>query len=441
MKKLIAAIVMAAPLFSLTGCAHLATHGKQSESFRSFIEETREAQADDYIGKRGVRVKDQAAFEQMRRYLLDRYKGVHVSHSFVGSHDEDVDCIPIAEQMSLKSKSGEEERVEWKLPEVPAISGKERKEPAAGEFKGRKSLDITLKRDDFDQEGNERYCEDDTIPVRRVTLDDLVRFPDLNSFFRKGERRDDRPIPGDSQHYYARGVQFVDNFGADSWLNVWSPTVASDQMSLSQIWVVADTGNNKQTVEAGWQVYPDKWDSDNAALFTYYTTGGYQDGTGCYNVDCSGFVQTANNVYLGSGFDHYSATDQTQWGFELQYKRNTDGNWWLFYRGPDNWIPVGYYPHSLFGAGALSRKADKIAFGGEDTGTPSAKQMGSGTMSNQGFGKSAFQNTIFYIDTNTVSQWANLGKEEPDPTCYDTTINNIYGNWGTYLYFGGPSCN
>ena len=142
----------------------------------------------------------------------------------------------------------------------------------------------------------------------------------------------------------------------------------------------------------------------------------------------------------GIGINHYSATDQTQWGFELQYKRNTDGNWWLFYRGGGDWIPVGYYPKSLFGDGRLSRKAEKVAFGGEDTGGPSAKQMGSGAKSDQGFGKAAFQNTIFYIDTNTVSQWANLSKEEPDPTCYTATINNVFGSWGTYIYFGGLSC-
>jgi hypothetical protein len=237
-------------------------------------------------------------------------------------------------------------------------------------------------------------------------------------------------------------VQFVNNLGADSWLNVWSPTVASGRMSLSQLWVVAGTDNDKQTVEAGWQVYPDKWHSNNAALFIYYTKGGYQKGTGCYNTECDGFKQVANNVYLGSGFDHYSATDQGQWGFELQYKRSpTTGSWWLFYRGPGDWIPVGYYPKSLFGDGKLATQAEKVAFGGEDTGEPSAKQMGSGATADKHFSKAAFQNTIFYIDTQVVSQWANLSEEEPDPKCYTAEINNIFGSWGTYLYFGGPSCN
>jgi hypothetical protein len=438
MKKLVVALLMIVVPLSLTACSHLNNGNGGADSFRDFVDETKEAQPDDYLGQPGVRVIDDAAFDRMKQYLLDRYKGVHVTHSFTGAHGEAVDCIPLSEQMSLKGEKG----VEYRVPPVPTVLSTPippKAEGAAGTTRERKWLDISLKQGERDAEGNERYCKENTIPVRRVTLDDLVRFPTLEDFFHKGERREDR-IPADSQHYYARGAQYVDNFGADSWLNVWNPTVASDQMSLSQIWVVGDTGNNKQTVEAGWQVYPDKWDSDNAALFIYYTTGGYRDGTGCYNVDCSGFIQVANNVYLGSGFDHYSATNQSQWGFELQYKRNTDGNWWLFYRGPGDWIPVGYYPQSLFGNGRLATKAEKVAFGGEDTGSAAAKQMGSGATADKGFGSAAFQNTIFYIDTNTVSQWANLSKEEPDPTCYTTDIHNIYGSWGTYLYFGGPSC-
>jgi hypothetical protein len=49
-------------------------------------------------------------------------------------------------------------------------------------------------------------------------------------------------------------------------------------------------------------------------------------------------VQIANNVYFGKGFDHYSSTNGGQWGFNLQWKRAPDGNWWLFYKGPGNYI-------------------------------------------------------------------------------------------------------
>jgi hypothetical protein len=437
MERFISRLLLIIPLISLTACSHTP---KSRAAFSDFMLDIQEAQADQFVGKRGYRVQDEVAFDKMKNYLLNRYKGVHVTHSFIGPNNERVDCIPVQEQPSIKDRKGPAGPIDWKVPPVPPTSGMLKSEPATGEFKGRKAVDLTLKPDALDPEGNARFCTGNTIPVRRVTIEDVARFPTLEAFFRKGERREVRPIPGDNEHYYARGVQHVDNFGADSWLNLWNPTVAKDQFSLSQLWVVGDTGDNKQTVEAGWQVFPDRWNSDKAALFIYYTTGGYQDGTGCYNLDCSGFVQTSNNVYLGSGFDHYSTPGEVQWGFELQYKRNTDGNWWLFYRGGGDWIPVGYYPHAVFGTGKLGRNADKVAFGGEDTGSPSAKQMGSGEKAEQGYGKAAFQNTIFYIDTNMASKWANLTKEEPDPTCYNTAISNIYGAWGTNLYFGGPSC-
>jgi len=285
--------------------------------------------------------------------------------------------------------------------------------------------------------------------MRRVTLEETTRFKNLRGFFSKGSKLDDFRKgtdrgqgdipPEDATHYYARGVQYVDNFGADSWLNVWNPAVSDKQFSLSQQWIVGGDGGTKQTAEGGWQVYPQKYNSSNAALFIFYTTAGYSDG--CYNLDCSGFVQLANNIYLGRGFTNYSSTDGTQWGFNLQWKRGSDGTWWLFYRGPGDYIVVGYYPHSLYGNGTLATKATKIAFGGEDTGQLSAKQMGSGQKANAGWQKAAYQNMIFYIDTNTTSQWANLDKYESNPDCYTTDLHDIYGNWGTYLFLGGASCN
>jgi neprosin-like protein len=425
----------------LASCALPGPQSDDGADFQAFVESIDRAKADDYLGKPGVRAADRASFDKMKAYLVDHYRGMHVTHTFTEAGDVSVDCVPILEQPSIKNLRSDERTIERRPPSV--LETPRGIEPQQGrtEFSARRTIDITLKRGVVDAAGRERFCRGDTIPIRRITLDDLVRFRSLEAFFHKGERREGRQIPGDEQHYYARGVQFVNNFGGDAWLNVWSPSVASGEMSLSQLWVVADTGDAKQTTEAGWQVFPDKWNSNNAALFIYYTSGGYKDGTGCYNLDCDGFKQVANNVYLGAGFDHYSGSDQTQWGFELQYKRNTDGNWWLFYRGGGDWIAVGYYPKSLFGNGKLSVQAEKVAFGGEDTGSDSAKQMGSGDKSDQHFAKAAYQNTVFYIDTHVVSQWATLSKEEPDPTCYTAEINNITGAWGTYLYFGGPSCN
>jgi hypothetical protein len=412
------------------------------EPFGRFIERTRSATFTQYRERGETQVRDGAAFEEMKAHVLRLYEGVTVRHSFA-DNAHFVDCVPRDQQPGIRlGAAGERVSTRLGRPADPPRLRRGTQPPGTA-----RTLDVRLKRGQRDAHGNERYCPARTIPMRRVSLDELVRFPTLRDFLR-GDKIDDgsldgRPrqdLPADSStHYYARGAHWVDNFGGASWLNVWSPTVASNRMSLSQIWVVGGEGSSKQTVEGGWQVYPDKWGSNNAALFIFYTTKGYDDG--CYNLDCTGFVQIANNIYLGGGFTNYSSDGGTQWVFRLQWKRHTDGNWWLFYQGPGDYIPVGYYPKSLFGTGQLASKANKIAFGGEDTGKPSAKQMGSGKKAAEGWQKAAYQRRAFYIDTGGTSQWADLTKYEPNPDCYTATIHNITGSWGTYLYFGGPSCN
>jgi hypothetical protein len=403
--------------------------------FAQFIQDTRSARFEDYARQRSA-VRDPRNFEEMKAHILRLYEGVHPTNSFF-ENGSFVDCVPLRQQPGLRGALPAR-------PDKAAIAPAQRRGASiGGRLPATRALDLTLKPNEKDRFGSVKYCRSGTIPMRRITLEEMSRFDSLGGFLRRGKsgegERKGPELPADSSsHYYARGLQYVDNLGGDAWLNVWSPTVADSRMSLSQLWVVGEGSNPKQTVEAGWQVYPSVWDSDNAALFIFYTSNDYKDG--CYNTECDKFVQVASNVYLGNGFDHYSTSGGGQWGFNLQWKRSNAGNWWLFYKGPGNYIAVGYYPKSLFGTGYLSRQANKIAFGGEDTGKPSAKQMGSGSLAANGWTKAAFQKSVFYIDTNVVSQWNNLTKYESDPSCYTADIHNIYGSWGTHLYFGGPSC-
>jgi Neprosin len=428
-----------AALLVIAGCARRPEDTSKIASFDAFVAATGKASAKDYLGKPGVRVTGEAEFGLMKDYLLERYRGMHVKHSFHGSEGAFIDCVPFGEQPSLRGVAAA--TIERKAPTLTGTPTTIDPSQHAGEFTARQAADATLKAGVKDELGNERFCQGDTIPIMRITLEQLVQFATLEGFFHKGEVVDGVLIPGGESHYYAVGRQQIANSGADSWLNVWSPKVADKQMSLSQIWVTGGDGDGKQTIEVGWQVYPGHWHSDNAALFIFHTIDNYKKGKGCYNTDCDGFVQVANNVYLGSGFDHYSSIDGGQWGFEIQVQRADTGSWWLFYRGPGAWIPFGYFPRSVFGEGILSRQAERFTVGGETTGEASAKEMGSGRKAAEHFGKAAFQNGIFYIDANRQSHWGDLFKIEPDPTCYTTEINNVSGAWGTYLYFGGPSCN
>src|SRR5271154_4347252 len=69
--------------------------------FRAFIENTKAAGWSIYTARTESRVKDAAAFEEMRQHILTMYQGVHASHSFVRDNNH-VDCVPIMEQPSVR---------------------------------------------------------------------------------------------------------------------------------------------------------------------------------------------------------------------------------------------------------------------------------------------------------------------------------------------------
>lgn len=434
----------------LTACPKPQLATEKDIPFSEFIASVRGAKFEDYSKRPDARVESAAEFEKMRKHLVFLYEGVRPVNTFINANNQFIDCIPIEQQPGLRNPKTGPLQLQREPPKFLSADALPQKAGGNTERapKDRRMADLTLKPGVRDRFGHEMYCKPGTIPLRRITLEEMTRFRTLRDFFSKGGRpfvgakKGDRPglrVPGDASHYYSAAFQNVSNRGGDSWLNLWNPTVNTHEMSLSQIWVSGGSGDGTQTVEAGWQVYPDRWGGNNAALFIYHTPNNYADG--CYNVECSGFVQVANNVYLGAGFDHYSERDGGQWGFNIQVQHHTDGNWWLFYRGPGDYIAFGYYPGSVYGTGRLSIDADQIGWGGEDTGSPSALQEGSGSPASEGWGRAAFHDVVFYIDTRTVSQWTELFEVVQPSGCYTTDISNASSNGQkTYFYFGGPSC-
>jgi hypothetical protein len=393
--------LLAALLFAAVGFTTAAAQVPRGDadktafvSLREAMQKARSSRYAEYEGRRGVRVESEKAFDEMLKYLLDRYEGVDVVSSFM-LDNRYVDCVKIETQPSVRQQHIRE------IAKPPASSAFERtqRRPGLGQY---------------------RYAES---PLKRG-------LPDW-----------------EDTHLHAYGYQDVTNFGGNSWLDLWNP---SGDFSLSQQWYVGGSGGNTQTVEGGWQVLADKYDTDKAVLFIYWTADDYQN-TGCYNLDCSGFVQTNSNWYLGGTWDHYSTTGDGQWGFEMQWKLFS-GNWWLFLKGPGSYEAVGYYPTSIYNGGQLTRNATTIEYGGEVARKSGDvwPQMGSGAFASAGWQFAAYQHTIFYIprdEDDGVGVWASLtAVNEALTRCY--TINYVSANagssWGTYIYFGGPgamTCN
>jgi hypothetical protein len=370
-----------------------------------------------------AKVRSETEFAAMRAYLESYYAGVAPTNSFaVGG--QIVDCVPIQEQPSLRNGASVATPPPDDAGDPPAAGVTEASPNAHG----------------GGAHGHDDRCTSGAIPIRRLTLEELTRFQTLSDFFRKQ--------PGDNAvHEYAHAYQAVDNWGGNAALNLWKTTVnqnQGDDTSIAQHWYAGGSGAQTQTAETGWINYPAKFGSD-PVLFIYWTADDYQS-TGCYNLDCSAFVQVNSDWCLGCKFDHYSQTDGKQYEIELGYYLY-QGNWWLKVGKPswpkheNRWL--GYYPATLYNGGQMSQNAQLIDYGGEvavDKNATSWPCMGSCHFADDGFRSAAFVRRIIYRgDASNKHYTPSLTTDQTNPDCYTITNPQDNGNnWKTYFYFGGP---
>lgn len=382
------------------------------------------------------RVKNSEERARMEKYLAEYQKGQKVVRTIVAPSGEIIDYIDLYTQAGVRMNKIEKNEIQF----APTIRPESEKEDSGARAAAVKTPDML-----FMLTGDS--CPKGAIPVRRLTMETLTRFETLDDFFRKGHGYIHPPCGGDGTsagHAYAHAARSVANWGGESILNVWSPYVEkSNEFSLSQIWVVRGSGNNRETVEAGWQVYKDLYGDWRAHLFIYFTPDNYGSGGG-YNLTTGAFVQVSNTVYIGGGFTNYSSLGGQQWEMKLLlYKDGTNGSWWLRYG--DTW--VGYWPRSRFDANGLRDQADRVDFGGEivDTRTDNRHtrtDMGSGHWPYETFAYAAYQRNIKYVDvSNYYRNATGLSPSHTNNMCYDIDLYETTGSWGVYFYFGGSGYN
>ncbi|KAJ1277164.1 hypothetical protein BS78_05G273900 [Paspalum vaginatum] len=166
-------------------------------------------------------------------------------------------------------------------------------------------------------------CPENTIPIRRTKEEDVLRASSISMFGKK------RPgsIPNHnsfeqsvtSGHEWATASSSADRYyGTKATFNLWQPNIErSGDFSLTQLWIIKGSysGNDLNTIEAGWQVYPGMYGDRNPRLFIYWTRDAYQK-TGCYNL-CAGFVQTNNQIAIGGSLTPVSTYGGSQYEFSI----------------------------------------------------------------------------------------------------------------------------
>lgn len=239
--------------------------------------------------------------------------------------------------------------------------------------------------------------------------------------------------------------------GTQGRLSIWQPHVQDQDFSLAQVWVSSiDTNGKLHSLEAGWQVYRGLYSDSRPRLFVYWTADLYIT-TGCYNLQCPGFIQVSNKWLLGGSFAHIS-TFESDFQYEVKigiFKDRGTGDWWL-QLNDDN---VGFWPRSLFGPGAFDGSNTRIQWGGEiwhRSGEFTDTHMGNGNHPSS----SKHLRVAYVRNLQVVNRHDNL--RDPPPTlssiatyhaCCDIRVHELGGNgshrstWGTYAYFGGPGFN
>ncbi|XP_022965031.1 uncharacterized protein LOC111464977 isoform X2 [Cucurbita moschata] len=197
----------------------------------------------------------------------------------------------------------------------------------------------------------------------------------------------------------------------------------------------------RDSSDSGHEVSPELYGDNYPRFFTYWTTDAYQ-ATGCYNLLCSGFVQTNNKIAIGAAISPRSYYNGRQFDVGLMiWKDPRHGNWWLEI---GQGLLVGYWPAFLFSH--LGSHASMIQFGGEivntrSTGLHTSTQMGSGHFAEEGYGKASYFRNLQIIDwDNSLLPISNLHLLADHPNCYDIRQGNNK-LWGTYFYYGGPGRN
>lgn len=393
--------------------------------FQEFLKSVQAVKVVEAAALPGARVRGSDEFEKMRQHILTRYRGIQVPHSFMDENGQIFDCVPIEEQ-----GGGLESAEAATPPQLPEQAG----EPAAVAPQAAPAPPAK------DQFGNVRVCPAGTIPMRRITPEDIARFPTLERFFRKGPLGGGQQpslsppaIGGTAQHKYAHAAQSVNNLGGHSILSVWSPSVDGSQFSLSQHWYAANTQFGVQTAEVGWQVYPQLYGHSKPALFVYWTADGYQS-TGSYNLTGGHFVQTNSAWTLGGSLSPVSSVGGQVHEIEISYFLQ-QGKWWLYI----NKAAIGYYRASQYGSGQLATSAAMIDYGGETVGAGVWPAMGSGQYANAATPNAASHRDIYYYAfPSGQPTLANLTPQQLSPGCYTINTGSAAPPWNRYFYYGGP---
>ncbi|KAH1214607.1 hypothetical protein GmHk_14G042300 [Glycine max] len=276
-----------------------------------------------------------------------------------------------------------------------------------------------------------QYCPTGTVPIQRITKDDLIRDKLLNS------HTSTQSTPGDHFAEVSLVPGLGPYYGVSGSLSIYNPKVEKDQSSASVLWVRNEDANR---IVLGWHVNPSLYGDDATHIYSRWTRDNYQK-TGCFNMQCPGFVQTNKRIYLGTRVDITSIYGGRTIETNVSITQDPiTKNWWLNIENTN----IGYFPIALFSNMASAQQG---GWGGKTHAPPGAPSppMGSGYFPDKSFIHACYFRDVSFKNGSTQNygpEEYHVNTETDKPSCFGV---KYYGNQGRQLgyslQFGGPVIN
>ncbi|KAG7610365.1 Neprosin [Arabidopsis suecica] len=198
---------------------------------------------------------------------------------------------------------------------------------------------------------NEMGCPDGTVPILRNSKEYISN---AQLFAEKYFH----PLSSESPGSHVAGVRSQNGpyHGVDASFSIHKLNIERDQASYAQLYVGSGLNHQINFIQAGWMINPSIF--GDGGVWSYGFWKG-ENGNGCYNTACPGFVQVSQEVPIAQPLDqpkedllHYSIHQDKQ-----------TGNWWitkLIPNAPN--IDVGYWPKELFNL--IGNGANMVGVGG-----------------------------------------------------------------------------
>ncbi|CAK8538110.1 unnamed protein product [Lathyrus sativus] len=274
-------------------------------------------------------------------------------------------------------------------------------------------------------------CPVGTIPIRRTTSDDLFR----------GKLYFDNILSVETPGKHVAEVTLTPStyYGVGGTSSVYNVKVEKGQSSAAVIWVKSGSSDSTNYIGIGWHVAPELYNDDGTHLYVVWTTDNFK--TGCYNLQCPGFVQTNRDAHLGGRFDKTSTQNGEMVEIEISiYQDPNTKNWWIY----NSQKLLGYFPSSIF---SNLNSASEVGWTGQTRAPVNAPSppMGSGSYPDRNILHASYFTHISYQDDSRTNREPNKESTRTfsdAPNCYRAEYYGDEGSeFGYTLQFGGPGGN